>query len=213
MHLLKEIGIHAAAKGFVIFIFYGILTTIYINVAYGLDADLPDAVTATLTGPISIYTFSWLAVVGMLGLAATTKVGVIECDFEKKRPLGVFYFSLPICEAAIALGIVIGATLLGVALAAHMLYLAEFTEISIYQDFYALATFMFFITFPVAYFSIIFLDHQKNMERFLNILAVLYLIATVAALSFGLELKEVIQIGIVMSMLIVMQFAARKLKA
>ena len=72
---------------------------------------------------------------------------------------------------------------------------------------------MFFITFPVAYFSIIFLDHQKNMERFLNILAVLYLIATVAALSFGLELKEVIQIGIVMSMLIVMQFAARKLKA
>jgi hypothetical protein len=212
MHLLKAISIDAAVKGFVIFMFYGILTTIYINIAYDLDADLPDAVTATLSGPISIYTFSWLALVGLLGLAATTKAGAIECDFEKKRPLGVFYFSLPICEAAIALGIVIGATLLGVALAAHMLYLVDFTKVSIYQDFYALATFMFFITFPVAYFSIIFLDHQKHMERILNTLAVLYLIATIAALSFGLELKEVIQIGVVMSMLMVIQFAVRKFK-
>ena len=49
------------------------------------------------------------------------------------------------------------------------------------------------------------------MKLIRNILAVLYLIATLAALSFGLELKDVIPVGF--SMLIVMSLVPCKFKA
>ena len=158
MEILKSIGISSALKGFLIFFIYGFLTTLVIRCLYGLESDLPDAVIATLEGPISIYTFGWLALFGLISLATVTKFGKKECNFKDNKPKRVFYFALPICEAAIALGIVIGASLLGVAICSHLLFLLCLTNIVLYPVFYEVSVFMFAITYPVAYFTIALID-------------------------------------------------------
>jgi len=62
---LEVMGSESLIKGFFVFLLYGIATTIYIYFAHGLDGDLPDAVKMTLEGPLSIYTFGWLTVIGL----------------------------------------------------------------------------------------------------------------------------------------------------
>lgn len=199
MNILKSIGVEAVIKGFVIFLVYGLLTTIYIHFRHGLDAELPGSVFATLEGPISIYTFGWLTLFGLIGLFFSTKWGTKECDFETNRPRWVFYFSLPICEAAIALGVVIGATLLGVAIASHPLYVLGFTQVKIYPMFYTLAAFMFFITYPVAYLTVAMLDSSNTMKNQLNAFGLVYLLLTVIVGYIGLQIAGMFTIGVIMS--------------
>tara|TARA_R110002167_G_scaffold177344_1_gene377131 strand:+ start:55 stop:702 length:648 start_codon:yes stop_codon:yes gene_type:complete len=210
MNYLKAIGINAAIKGFAIFLAYGFFTTIYIHCRHGLDADLPKSVVATLEGPISIYTFGWLALVGLIGLFISTKVGTKECDFETNKPKCVFFFSLPICEAAIALGVVIGATLWGVAIASHILYLFDSTQVKIFPMFYALGVFMFFITYPVAYFTVALLDSSNKIKKQLDAAGLFYLGLTALVLYIGLPLSDIIIIGIVMSACIIFFYVCQK---
>lgn len=210
MNFLKAIGIEAAIKGFIIFLAYGFLTTLYIHFRHGLDADLPKSVVATLEGPISIYTFGWLALVGLIGLFISTKFGTKQCNFETKKPGWVFFFSLPICEAAIALGVVIGATLLGVALASQPLYALGLTQVKIYPMFYALGVFMFFITYPVAYFTIALLDSANLINKQLDAAGIVYFVLTAFVFYIGLPLSGIIIIGILMSAFIAAFYAIQK---
>ncbi|GAB3466875.1 hypothetical protein GCM10027398_13520 [Azotobacter salinestris] len=174
MEIIKSVGISAAFNGFIIFFVYGLLTTLAIGAFYGLDSELPNEMVATLEGPISIYTFGWLALFGLIALAAVTRFGKIECNFNINRPKRVFYFALPVCEAAIALGVVIGGTLLGVAVCAHLLFACSFTSVAIYPQFYGLSAFMFLITYPVAYFTIALIDTNKTTFFWINATAIIY---------------------------------------
>lgn len=210
MNFLKAIGVLAAIKGFIIFLAYGFLTTIYIHFQHGLDADLPESVVATLEGPISIYTFGWLAFIGLIGLFISTNVGTKECYFETNNPKWVFFFSLPICEAAIALGVVIGATLWGIAIASHPLYLLGLTQVKIYPMFYALGIFMFFITYPVAYFTIALLDSKNKIKKQLNAAGLAYLCLTAIVFYVGLPVSNIVTIGVLMSTLIIAFFILKK---
>ncbi|MBB5186640.1 Flp pilus assembly pilin Flp [Zhongshania antarctica] len=190
MDVLKSVGIVAAFKGFLIFLLYGFITTAVIAGAYGLESDLPKSVVATLEGPISIYTFGWLSIVGLVLLAIVTKLGKKDCDFIINRPKRIFWVALPICEAAIALGIVIGGTLLGVAISSHILIAATLTSTKIYPQFYALAAFMFLITYPVGYFTIALIDTKKTVFFWLNVSALVYAAFIVATLYFTLPVKD-----------------------
>lgn len=210
MSYLKAIGIEAAIKGFVIFLAYGFLTTIYIHFRHGLDADLPESVVATLEGPISIYTFGWLALVGLMGLFFSTEFGTKACNFETNNPKWVFFFSLPICEAAIALGVVIGATLWGVAIASHPLFLLGLTQVKIFPMFYALGVFMFFITYPVAYFTVALLDSENRIKNQLNVAGLVYLCITAIVFYIGSPISDIIVIGVLMSVFIAVFFILQK---
>lgn len=190
MEVLKSVGIVTAFKGFLIFLLYGFITTAIIAGLYGLEADLPKSVLATLEGPISIYTFGWLSVVGLFLLAIVTKFGKRECDFNINRPKMIFWVALPICEAAVALGIVIGGTLLGVAICSHILMAASLTSTKLYPQFYALAAFMFLITYPVAYFTIALIDTKKTVFLWLNISALVYASFIAATFYFTLPVKD-----------------------
>lgn len=189
MEVLKSVGIIAAFKGFLIFLLYGFFTTAVIAGVYGLESDLPKSVMATLEGPISIYTFGWLSIVGLILLAIVTKCGKKECDFNINRPKRIFWVALPICESAIALGIVIGGTLLGVAICSHILMAASLTSTKLYPQFYALAAFMFLITYPVAYFTIALIDTKKTVFFWLNFSAVVYAAFIAATFYFTLPVK------------------------
>lgn len=213
MNLLKAIGLSAALKGFIIFISYGFITTIYIHFRHGLDADLPESVIATLEGPLSIYTFGWLALVGIISLFITTGFGAKECDFVSKKPKLVFYFSLPICEAAMALGVVIGATLLGIAIASNFLYFIGSTQIEIYPVYYALSVFAFFVTFPVAYFSLSLLDAGKKIKNKLDFAGFSFFIISIAFLYVNLPIANFAFIGIGVSVLILLFKVAQGFKA
>lgn len=195
MEVLRRVGISAAFKGFIIFFVYGFLTTMAIGIFYGLDSELPKAMVATLEGPISIYTFGWLALFGLIALASVTKFGKIECDFKANRPKRVFYFALPVCEAAIALGVVIGGTLLGVAICAHLLFTCSFTNVAIYPQFYGLSAFMFLITYPVAYFAIALTDTNKTTFFWINATAIIYTLFIASTFYFTLPVKDAIVVG------------------
>ena len=206
MSFLKAIGIEAAVKGFIIFFVYGFLTTIFIHFYYGLDVGLPESVVATLQGPISIYTFGWLSLVGLVTLVFATKFGTTNIDIENKKPNRNFKFSLPICEAAITLGVVIGATLLGVALASHPIYLLGWTQVKIYPMFYGLAIFMFFTTFPVAYFAIVLLDSKNKIKGALDLSILSYIAITGIVFFIELPLDDVTGIGVGMSLLMTVSY-------
>ncbi|MCL7931538.1 hypothetical protein [Halomonas llamarensis] len=161
MEILRSVGIISALKAFFVFFVYGVSIILFIKIFYGLDADLPDAVIATLEGPISLYTFLWLSIFGLIALFFATKYGSRHCDFYNSRPKRVFWFSLPICEAAIALGVVICGTFLGVAFCSHALFKLSLTDVLFYSQFYGLAAVMLIITFPVVYFTISLVDSGK----------------------------------------------------
>ncbi|MBY7662516.1 hypothetical protein JFJ08_17655 [Vibrio atlanticus] len=202
MDFLKQIGISSIVKGFVIFSCYGFFTVIYIHIAHGLDASLPNGVMSTLEGPISLYTFGWLALVGLALLMIMTKLGFSDIDMENKRPKRVFYIAVPICESAIALGVVIGATFLGIALGAHFLYRASFTSITLYPVFYTFAWAMFIFTYPVCMFVLYILDTKNKVRRYLNIASTLYIISNFSFLYVGLPLTSVVETGVIFSFLI-----------
>jgi len=190
MEVLRSIGIITALKGFLIFLLYGFFTTAAIAGLYGLESDLPESVIATLEGPLSIYTFGWLSIVGLISLAIATKLGKKECDFNISRPKRVFWVALPVCEAAIALGVVIGGTLLGVAICSHILTEASLTSTKLYPQFYALSAFILLVTYPVAYFTIALIDTKKTVFLWLNLSAVVYAAFIAATFYFTLPVKD-----------------------
>lgn len=196
MEVLKSVGINTALKGLIIFLGYGFLTTIFIAFFYGLDSDLPDAVIATLEGPISIYTFGWLSLFGLLSLVIATKFGKRVCNFNTNRPKIVFWFALPICEAAIAIGVVIGGTLLGVALCAHLLFSLSWVDIELHPKLYGISAFMFLITYPVAYFTLALIDTEKTIYFWLNATAILYTLFVVVLFCFTLPIKDATTVGV-----------------
>lgn len=200
---LQLIGMEGIVKGFFVFLIYGIATTIYIHLAHGLESDLPNEVKLTLEGPLSIYTFGWLSLAGLAFLLILSKGGTLPCNIESKRPKRVFWVALPFCEAAIALGIVIGATLLGVAISAQFLSIWSDAANEIYPTFYGLAVFFAFITYPVIYFTLAVLDTSKTIEIQLNIAAAIYVLAVGILMYLGLPLSDVIEIGILSGAVII----------
>lgn len=202
MEVLRIVGIIAAVKGFIIFLVYGFLTTGVIGIFYSLDSELPDAIKATLEGPLSIYTFGWLALFGLIALAAVTKLGKVECNFETRKPWRVFYFALPVCEAAIALGVVIGGTLLGVAMCSHLLFTWSYTNVVIYPQFYGLSAFMFLVTYPVAYFTIALIDTKKTTFFWINVTAIIYALFVALTLYFKLPVENSTVVGVEIVLLI-----------
>lgn len=202
MEFLKQIGFSAIIKGFIIFSFYGIFTVGYIHFAHGLDAELPKGVMATLEGPISLYTFCWLALVGLILLLLVTKFGFSHIDIESRTPKLAFYLAIPICESAIALGVVIGATFLGIALGAHFLSAINCTDIILYPVFYTMAWAMFVVTYPVCMLVIYILVQKKTVRRNLNIATALYIFGVVLFLYIGLPWQSVVELGVMMAALI-----------
>jgi hypothetical protein len=196
MEVLRCIGITTALKGFLIFVLYGIFTTLAIAGLYGLESDLPRSVMKTLEGPLSIYTFGWLSLVGLISLAIATKLGKKECDFNINRPKRVFWVALPLCEAAISLGVVIGGTLLGIAICSHMLTTVSLTSTKQYTQFYALSAFMLLITYPVAYFTIALIDTKKTVFVWLNLSAVVYAAFIAATFYYTLPIKGASVVGL-----------------
>lgn len=201
--MLKSIGIRTAMENLIIYLFYGFFATTFIAVFYGLESDLPDVVVATLEGPISIYTFGWLSLFGLLSLAAVTKLGSQPCSFDTRTPKSVFFFALPICEAAITLGIVIGGTLLGIAICSHLFFKLSVVDISIYPQFYALSAIIFLITYPVIYFTIAFIDTKRSIYFWLNGTATLYLFFVVALFYYTLPIKNAEAVGALAIILII----------
>jgi len=210
VNFLKAIGIDAALKGFIIFFAYGFITTSYIHFRYGFEQNIPESVVATIEGPLSIYTFCWLALVGIALLFWSTNIGRTVCDFENSKPKCVFYFSLPICEAAIALGVVIGATLLGVAASASTLYFIGLTDVNLHSMFFGLALFMLLITYPVIYFTISLIDSEDIVKNKLNITALIYIFISALVLFQVPSNTSSVEIGVVMSSLIITFFILRK---
>lgn len=203
MEVLKSIGIIAAFKGFVIFLLYGFITTLVIASVYGLESDLPDSVGATIGGPISILTFGWLSGVSLTILAVVTKLGKMDCDFNSNKPRRIFWIALPICEAAIALGFVIGGTLLGIAICTNILMAASLTSMKLYPQFYSSAAFMFLITYPVAYFTIALIDTKKTVFFWLNFSVAFYALFVSSTFYFTLSVKYSSVVGLQALILIV----------
>ena len=195
MEVLRRVGVVAALKGFVIFFVYGFLTIAAIWGFYGLESDLPDAVVATLEGPISIYTFGWLAFFGLVALAFVTKLGGVECDFNVNRPKMVFYFALPVCEAAIALGVVIGGALLGMAVCSQFLFACSFTDVDMYSQIYGLSALMFVVTYPVVYFTVVFVDAKKTIFFWMNATVIIYIFFIASTFYFTLPVKDAAAFG------------------
>lgn len=193
---LEVIGAESLIKGFLVFLLYGISITTYINVAHGLDSELPETVIMTLEGPLSIYTFGWLTFVGLLLLSALSKCGRVECNIENKKPFRIFWVALPFCEAAIALGVVIGATLLGIALSAHFISMWNEAADKIYPMFYALSVFFVFVTYPVVYFTILTVSTEKKVERQLNWTVAAYVVLVGLILFIGLPVRDIVEIGV-----------------
>ncbi|MDD3576325.1 MAG: hypothetical protein PHT38_05500 [Halothiobacillus sp.] len=161
-----------------------------------LHAVLHLAASSTLDGPLSLYTFGWLTLVGLILLLSTSNFGRTRCDIEKKRPIRVFYFALPVCEAAIALGVVIGATLLGIAIASDMIASpgAELDKVS--ALFFGLSTYSFMLTYPVVYFSLSVIDSDRRIEKPLNISVAVYSLFVLYLFVAGSSFPSSIGIGV-----------------
>lgn len=190
MELLRNLGIIAVFKSLIIFFLYGFLTALVIAVFYGLDSELPDAMLSTLDGPISVYTFGWLALFGLAALAVVTKLGSVECDLVIQRPKRVFCFALPVCEAAISLGVITGGTLLGIAVCTHLLFACSFTDVTIYPQAYGLSACIFLLTYPVAYFTIALIDTKKIIFLWVTVTAIIYVLFVVSTFYFTLPVEN-----------------------
>lgn len=186
MELLNIVGIFRYLKSFIVFFFYGLIATLFIGLFYDLNAELPDVLIATLSGPISITMFGWLSLFGVASLALATNWGREECSSTPVRRIAVNWIALPVCETAITLGIVMSATLLGVACCSHSLYVLSLTDTVIHPQFYGLSVFMLLITYPVIYFTIALLDNKKFLYIALNASAFLYLILIITTFYFPL---------------------------
>ncbi|MDX7873328.1 hypothetical protein ACEUB3_18120 [Aeromonas caviae] len=195
MKLPRLIGFESLVKTLMVFTMYGFFTVLYIYIRYGFDKDLPTAVDGTFQGPMSFYTFGWLGLAGVLSIIFSTKFGSVRCDIEKKRPRMFFYFALPICEAAISVGLVIGVTLLGGALCSNMLSIIGMENSDIHPAFYSFSIFMFLVTFPIYYIAIVLLDFDNKKVIYQRALGGGYLLVIIFLLYTGLPVIEVVQIG------------------
>lgn len=191
----KLIGVKSLVKTLMVFTAYGFFTVLYIYIRYGFDKDLPTAVDGTFQGPMSFYTFGWLGLAGVISIIFSTKFGSVRCDIEKKLPRSFFYIALPICEAAISVGLVIGVTLLGGAFCSHMLSIIGMENSNIHPAFYSLSIFMFLVTFPIYYIAIVLLDYDNKKIIYQRVLGGGYLLVVVFLLYTGLPVIEVVQIG------------------
>jgi hypothetical protein len=159
--ILLAIGLVGFVKNFLIFTFYGFFITLYIDIFHGLKKELPESLEGALSGPISIYTFITTLVFSIIALLICSKVGKIECDFNNKRPKRIFYFSIPLCEASISVGVVICAALLGIAIALHLASLWDEQAKGLYASLYACSLFIALFIYPVILVIVSILD-QKN---------------------------------------------------
>ncbi len=212
MKILNSIGITAAFKGFVIFLVYGVLTTLYVAIKYGFDTDLPASTLSALEGPLSIITFGWLAFVGSALLMFTTMLGTKPSNLETNRPKRVFWLSLPICEAAIALGVVIGATLFGMALASHILFMIDFSPSEIHILFYSLASAMFVLTYPVAFITIACLDDKGEFLKQLSSTLIFYIFLILSNQNITHPVENIGTAGITMLVLMIILAIYRYVK-
>lgn len=200
---LRAIGIKSIIKSIWIFFFYGIFSTIIIDLIHGLEFEFTPGIKATIEGPLSLYTFGWLAISGIIFLSIFSKLGRKKCNFDKKAPKSIFYFCLPICEAAIILGFAIGSALLGIAIGADIVS-AHNTDIDKAANlFYVGSLFTFTLTIPIAYFTIFLIDSEDRFKKKLNFIGIGYLVYVVLIISFGLPFKDTIEIGLLSSVLMV----------
>lgn len=207
---LKAIGIDTIVKITWIFLLYGFLTTLYIHFTYGLNSELPIEVSATLENPISMYTFGWLGFLGLTFHLFATNFGKLECNLETRRPRRVFWFSLPLCEAAISLGVVICATLLGIAFAVDLVSAPGSETDKTATLFYMLFMVSIFFNYPIAYFTMLFMDSQNIIKTQLNIMGSVYIISMSYVLYIGLPFKQIIEIAAIFSVLMVIYYFIRK---
>jgi len=66
-------------------------------------------------------------------------------------------------------------------------------------NFYTLAALMFFITFPIAYFTVVLLDSENKVEKGLDISAIAYLLLTVIAAYNRFPIQDIVHIAITAS--------------
>lgn len=207
MEILKSIGISSAIKGFLIFLVYGFITIAIISIFYGLESDLPVAAIATIEGPISLYTFGWLSFIGLLALSWATSLGKRQCYFELNKPRRVFYFALPICQAAIELGVVIGGSILGIALCLHILFLISLLKDPIYISFYGLFASTLVTVYPVIYFTISLIDEKKTTFFWLNVTALIYIIFICFLFKYNnFLIEKTTTVGVNLSIFIILWF-------
>lgn len=207
---LKAIGIEGIIKGSIVFFLYGFFVLLFIHCVYGLEGELPDAVNDTFSGPLSIYTFSILALVGLVWLFLVTTFWPKKLDLEISRPKRIFWFPLPICEAAIAMGVIIGMCLLGVSSMGWILFSLELTNVNIHTMFFVLSVAMFLFTFPVIYFTLLMLDIDNKISTQLNIGVVFYSVIVAVLMFVGLPRKDLILSGVLGASIMIASYAYRR---
>ena len=195
MNYLNSIGLSGLIKAFFVFFFYGLLLILYINIFYGLDSDLPDEIVKIMNGPISLYTFSLLTLIGLSWLFFVTTWWFKPLDFNAQRPKRIFWFPLPICEAAITLGIVIGSMFAGMSLMGGLLFYFDLTEVNIHTPFFGLFIMMILFTFPVIYLALAMLDKRDEIKLQLDVAMMIYIVITASLLVIGLPKAELTKIG------------------
>jgi len=198
---LRVIGLSSLVKGFGVFFVYGLLLTLYIEIAHGLENDVPESVGSLLDGPLSLHLFGALALFGLVSLFLITRFNTKAIDIEKHRPKRIFWFALPVCECAIALGVVIVAFLFGAATAAATLYFIGSTAVDIYIKLLGLSLAMLIYTLPIMYFTLLMLDTEDKIKKYLDICAGVYFLVVVVLLIIGLPSSDLIDVGISFSLL------------
>jgi hypothetical protein len=197
---LRAIGLSSLVKGFVVFFVYGFLLTLYIEFVHGLESDVPDSVSSLLNGPLSLHLFGALALFGLSFFFIVTKFFPKEVDLENHRPKRIYWFALPVCECAIALGIVIVGFLFGSAIAAAGVFFTDFTSVDVYKMLFALSFAMLLYTLPIMYFTLLMLDTEGRIKTYLDVSAGLYFITVVVLLIIGLPASDLFEIGILLSL-------------
>jgi hypothetical protein len=198
---LRAIGLSSLVKGFGVFFVYGFLLTIYIEIAHGLENDVSESVSSLLDGPLSFHLFGALALFGLVTFFLVTTLFPKEVDLESNRPKRIYWFALPVCECAIAVGVVIVAFLFGAAIAAAGLFYTGLTSIDVYKMLLALSFAMLLYTLPIMYFTLLMLDTERKIKTYLDISAGIYFLTVVTLLISGLPEPDLFVIGIALSLL------------
>lgn len=162
IRVLLALGLEGMIKNLLIFVIYGFFTALFITVMYGMKKDLPDSIEGVLTGPISYYTLIVILIASTCLLLITSRNGNIKCDFEKKRPKRMFYFSIPLCEASISIGVVMCGALLGIAIALNVASIWDDAAKEYYASVYALSLFSALSLYPFILLFVSILDQENK---------------------------------------------------
>jgi hypothetical protein len=148
-----------------------------------LRADLPKAFESLITEPISINTFAFLIIVGMVLLAAVTGFGTKEIrDDSKAAHVALAFVRSGLSAGAIAAGSLVGTTfaLLVITRGAQGSKLANTAE-----QFPLITLNLIALIYPMYLLAEVLLDPKDEKKLYIGVLTGTYIVIATASLFFA----------------------------